>query len=295
MNEPREMTVERPREAVRTGASADGVKSILLHVQDDSSLDIRLESALAVARCFSAHVTCLHVIPTEAYVAFDYFGGVFVMSDVMKALDEQEEQLRRRLEDDLANEGVSWDYQHTAGSVAGTVASYSSLADLIVTSRDVHRTDVSGPAVSMLGDLLHFTRTPILIPASGPKLIEPTGTALIASNGSFESANAVRAALPMLKAASCVEVLRIEEQKPGSFPGTALLEYLSRHGIRAELRVADMDKQFIGSTIVDHALRIDASYIVMGGYGHSRMSEFLFGGVTRELLEDCPVAIVMAH
>ena len=64
-----------------------GVKTILLHVQNDKALDQTLETALALARACEAHLGCLHVTPIQAYVAFDSFGGVCLMSDVFKAID----------------------------------------------------------------------------------------------------------------------------------------------------------------------------------------------------------------
>jgi hypothetical protein len=62
-----------------------GVKTILLHVQNDKSLDSRVQTALALARACEAHLSCVHITPIESYVAFDSFGGVFVMNDVIKA------------------------------------------------------------------------------------------------------------------------------------------------------------------------------------------------------------------
>ena len=87
------------------------LKSILLHVQDDATLDSRLETALSLARSSGAHLSCLHVTPIQAYVAFDSFGGVFVMKDVIAKLDEQEAELRARVEQKLGVEDVSWDYE----------------------------------------------------------------------------------------------------------------------------------------------------------------------------------------
>ena len=66
------------------------MRTILLHVDDDASLEARMQCALSLARATSGHVTCVHATPVEAYVAFDSFGGVFVMEKVMEALDEQE-------------------------------------------------------------------------------------------------------------------------------------------------------------------------------------------------------------
>ena len=95
------------------GISTSGIKTILMHVQNDETLDSRLQNALSLARCFEAHLSCLHVTPIQAYVAFDSFGGVFVMQDVMDKLERQETDLRARVEQKLSAEDVSWDYERS--------------------------------------------------------------------------------------------------------------------------------------------------------------------------------------
>ncbi len=274
------------------------MKTILLHVQNDASLDPRLEAALAIARASSAHLDCLHVTPVEAFVAFDAFGGVFVMNDVMKALDEEETSLRARIEKELANEDVSWDYRQVTGNITGQVIRHAALADIIVTGRTTHRKDFGDAGIALLGDLLHRARTPLFIAGNGPDC-DPTGRALIAWDGSYEAANAVRGAIGLLKLAADVRVFQIIEQKEELFPSTTLVEYLSRHGIHAELQVEPAggkpDGDFISEMLLAQAKAFDAGYMVMGGYNHSRMGQFLFGGVTRTLLLDSPVALVMAH
>jgi nucleotide-binding universal stress UspA family protein len=123
---------------------------------------------------------------------------------------------------------------------------------------------------------------------------DPTGTAVIAWNGSYEAANAVRNAVPLLKMASDVRVVEFSEKKERQFPSTMLLEYLSRHGIHGQLE-ARATKEPLDEALVRYAEGVDAGLIVMGGYGHSRAGEFLFGGVTRSLLKDSPIALLIAH
>ena len=72
--------------ALKSGAEST-VKTILVHIQNDKSLESRLETALAIARSCGAHLSCVHITPIEAYVAFDSFGGVFVMNDVIKTIE----------------------------------------------------------------------------------------------------------------------------------------------------------------------------------------------------------------
>ena len=273
----------------------EGIKSILLHVQDDDTLSSRVETALCLARAFEAHLSCLHITPFQAYIASEQLGGVFVMDQIMKALDEQEDRLRARIEEDLANEGVSWDYEQRAGEIAPSLAGYSALADLIVTGRRPHRSDVSGPWLSVLGNLLHLARSPLLIPGDSSELRAADGTVMIAWDGGFEAAAAVRAACPLLKAASSVEVVRVEEEKKDQFPATQLMEYLSRHGIRANLEIVSPAGAQIADALLGEASNLGANMIVMGGYGRSRFREFVFGGVTRTLLVGCPLPLVVSR
>lgn len=294
------LTEQTERTTVHSQQDNGGIKSVLFHIQDDKSLVARLETALSLARSCSAHLTCLHVTPIEAYVAFDGFGGVFVMNDVIKALDEGEAQLRTKLEASLANEDVRWDYAQVTGNVGNKIVAHAALADVVVTGRDPHRSDFPGPAIGLLGDLLSKSRTPLLIDGDEDAPFDPGAPALIAWNGSYEAANAVRSAIALLKMASAVRVLTVDEGKSNDFPDTRLLEYLSRHGIAAELtQESDTarggDPRFVADRLVGQARSAGAAYIVMGGYGRSRISEYVFGGVTRTLLAACPIPLVMAR
>ena len=297
-----QLVMERPEGlGAKTNATPQStVKTILLHVQSDEAQDRRLQNALSLARAASAHLSCLHVTPIEAYVAFDSFGGVFVMNDVIKALDEEEARLRSEVEDKLRGEDVSWDYTQVTGNVAGQIISHAALADLIVVGREPHRSDFVGSNVSLLGDLLQRSRTPLFIAADDGVPIDPTGVALIAWDGSYEAANAVRSSVGLLKLASEVRVVNIEEQKSEPFPGTRLLEYLSRQGIHAELvvepaRAGLTDQQAISTALMAHVHAVGASYLLMGGYSHNRISEFVFGGVTRTMLSGSTVPLVIAR
>lgn len=283
-------------------AGASGIKTILLHILDDEFHDQRIDTAVELSRTCSAHVSCLHVTPIEAYAAFENFGAVFVIEDVMRKLDERNADLQFRVKERLKREDVSWDYEQVTGNVASILASRASLADILITSRQPARRDLVGPTVGFLGDLLQRSRTPILIPGSNGKGFDPTGLALIGWNGSMEGANAVRASLGLLKLASSVRVLQVPEGKPGEMDlsGTRLLEYLSRHGILAELSTesaptGDIGHDVIAAVIVAEARGASAACIIMGGYSHSRFGEYVFGGVTRTLLKDCPIPIVIAH
>ena len=296
-----QLELERAQVTARGAhAVAAGPKTILVHAQNDGTVDARLEAALSLARAYSAHIECLHITPIQAYVAFDGFGGVFIMNKVIDALEEQEKALRAKIEAKLGNEDVSWNYVQVTGDVANQLIGHAALADLVVTGREPHRSDYAGSAIGLLGDLISRSRTPIFIPSDGEEPFDPTGPALIAWDGSYEAADAVRSSIGMLKYASNVQVVQVAEEKAEAFPSTRLLEYLSRHDIHAELTVESSDvtptvQEYVPDILVAKALAMNAAYMVMGGYNHSRIGEYIFGGVTRLLLSASPVPIVIAR
>lgn len=269
------------------------MKTILLHVSDEATLDHRLQSALAVARCFGSHLRCLQVTPMEAYVAMNGLGGMFVMGDLLKAIEDSEATLRRTLEERLPREGVSWDFQQTTGSVAHALASYAALCDLVVTSRIPENAPHAFPG-SNVADIVQQCRTPVLVPAPDGTVFDPLAPVLIAWNRSFEAAHAIKGALPLLRQAAEVHVLTVvhtDSERP-DFPGTMLLEYLSRHDVHAELHEDAAPRHDVADRIVSGAREVGAGTVVMGAYGHSRIGEYWLGGVTRRLLRDAPVAVI---
>ena len=302
-SQQQELVMEARERQLATAAANLGIRTILLHVIDDEFHAQRIETALALARACSAHLSCVHVTPIEAYVAFDSFGGVFVMNDIIRKLDERDYELRKEVEERLGKEDVSWDYEQVTGNVASMLIRRAALADLVLTAREPPHHDFVGPSVGFLGDLLHRSRTPMFIPPFPGQNFDPTGAAVVAWDGSVEAANAVRSSLGLLKLAGEVRVLQILEQDVGdsnAFPSTKLVEYLSRQGIHADLSVedapgGDAGPDVVAGMLVAQARGAGASYIVMGGYSHTRLGEYFFGGVTRTLLKECPLPLVISH
>lgn len=289
-----QLTIERT-EMTKSRQADSTIKTILLHIQNDARLEARLQVALSLARATRAHLRCLHVTPIEAYVAMDSLGGVFVMDTLVGQIDKEEAELRSTLENRLRSEDVAWSYEHVTADTPGELVRRAALSDIVVTGRDAHIGRMQGLEIAILGDVLTSVRTPLLIPGDASPSFDPFGTAVIAWNGSYEAANAVRGAVGLLNLASAVRVVRITEANDERFPSTVLLEYLSGHGIHAELDILATDGKLVAGELVEYAKMNRASYIVMGGYGHSRAGEFFFGGVTRSLLKTCPVALVVAH
>ena len=121
---------------------------------------------------------------------------------------------------------------------------------------------------------------------------------VVAWNGSRESARALAEAMPYLHRARMVTVVVVDELPPVEMQatlGSDVIDHLRHHGIDARLRHVRRRDTGTAATLIAEAKREKADLIVMGGYGHSRLREWLLGGVTYELLHHAPVQLIVAH
>ena len=105
-------------------------------------------------------------------------------------------------------------------------------------------------------------------------------------------------ALPFLQQAVKVSVLAVNPGKIDGhceLPGADISLFLARHGVRVEAVPSDTGDVDVGPWLLSRASDLDADLIVMGGYGHSRLRELAFGGVTRNLLGEMTVPVLMSH
>ena len=120
---------------------------------------------------------------------------------------------------------------------------------------------------------------------------------LVCWNGERWAARAVADALPLMKFAKQVHVLQIELGDAGApeCPAEEIARHLLRHGVTTELHTFTREDPDIAAAILSFAADCEARLIVMGGYGHSRTREVLFGGATRGVLESMTVPVLMSH
>jgi nucleotide-binding universal stress UspA family protein len=103
--------------------------------------------------------------------------------------------------------------------------------------------------------------------------------------------------LPFLRRGTLVEVVTVasEPAKSDEMPGADIARHLARHGVKVELKRIVTAETDVANTILSHAADSSADFLVMGGYGHSRLREFVLGGVTREILTSMTVPTLMSH
>lgn len=267
------------------------MKNILLLVHDDAGQEARVQAALDLGRAVEGHVTCLDVAIIPAIVGADYVGqaGFGMLLEEERA---REETNRKALEARFAREDVPWDWIDASGEIAGCLKGASALADLIVVNRQLDEFPLPDMRTTA-GELLIQSGKPILAVPDSLRRLDLEG-AMVAWDGSAPSAAALRAAVPLLSLASRVELVEIETDSKHQ-PAEDAAAYLSRHDIHATVRRQPKGGRPIADVLLDRVTAGAFGYVVMGGFGHRRFLEALFGGVTRAMLTRCPVPLFMAH
>jgi nucleotide-binding universal stress UspA family protein len=140
---------------------------------------------------------------------------------------------------------------------------------------------------------------PVLILPFAPKRAFGFGDAMVAWNASREAARAAFEALPLLRASSSVRVVAVDPQADpkmrGAIAGADMAEALARHGVKAVAEPYYGGGAEAGRALLQHAREMDASLLVLGGYGHSRLREWILGGATRDVLASLEVPVLMSH
>lgn len=270
------------------------MKSILLHVFGDDSVFGRADAAIALAKSFGARITCLQVEPFPTLVGGDPYGGAYVFEPMIETIREQQSALRQDIEHRLGAGGVDWEWHVIDGDTVRTLVSRAALADVIVMSQgEPGRSDGRKP-LNLAAQVAVGAAPPVLaLPARAATFALPKKV-LIAWNGSAEAANALRAARPFLARAEGVEIVEIKRAVIDP-PGEQAAAYLDLHGIKARVHRIEEDGRMVIDLLTARAATLGADLLVMGAYGHPRMVELVFGGVTEGMMTRSTVPLLLAH
>jgi nucleotide-binding universal stress UspA family protein len=275
-------------------------KRILVHVDaDDPGAADRVRFAADLARDYHACLIGMAAgLPEPAVEVFAagaaIFAGGIVTGDARECGDRfasAQSEFKRWTSD----QGIETEWRTAIDFPAAALAQTASAADLIVVGSRAGSTERSANRSVDCGDLVMNAGRPVLtIPHGVAKL--GAGGAVIAWKNTREARRALADALPLLAVAATVTLLHVgeagEEQAPSLADAKA---FLDGHGIGSEAVTLNLGGSGVAKQILEFAARSQAALIVAGAYGHSRVREWAFGGVTRSLLADCPIACLLSR
>ncbi|HVJ55088.1 MAG TPA: universal stress protein [Aliidongia sp.] len=285
------------------------IKSILVPLSGGAMDAACLAAADPIAKQHRAHVTALFAAADSSAIPMAMMTdgtGLALSGNLVETLQEQVDNRRARAEAAFAQwqascalpsakrtarSGPSANLLVETGEESQLVRTHGVVADLIIlpapAAGEVER------ELALESALFDAGRPVLTLP--GPDLPTPAADApiVIAWNGSAEAAHALTGALPFLASASAVTVLHAGHADRRTLLNP-VVTYLGRHGVKAAARGIP-DHGDAGKAILAEALRLEAGLLVMGAYTHSRVREFVFGGVTRHVLDQARLRVLAAH
>jgi nucleotide-binding universal stress UspA family protein len=213
-------------------------------------------------------------------------------------LERIEADHRAHFEDIVRRHGIrpgsEWRSLPYLSSEVGVHAYY---ADLVVIAQPESAGQTAGPPGLAESLVLSSGRPIIVFPPRDT--VSPVRRILVAWNATRESIRAVADALPLLVKAEAVEVLVVDHQRRpeghGQEPGADIARHLAHHGAHVEVRRLSSGGKDVGRLLLSQASAFGADLLVMGAYGHTQLREWMFGGVTKTVLYEAGLPVLMSR
>lgn len=278
--------------------------SIMTLVDGSRSAIQRARIAAALAARFDARLTGIFPRPPLPLSAWDepvYWGlppgippavPLEIIAAHERRTDDQAEEARIAFEAAAAGAGCRSDWLVLASDTGAGVVDLTRRADLTVLPPG--RLPTIGPTGVAAADLALASGGPTLILPDGAVDPAPGRRIVVAWNGSREAARAVRDAWPFLSTAETVQVVVVEPAAVDG-PDGRLQRWFEDHGCTTEVVVVREPDGVAADVLRRQVEALEADLVVMGLFGHSRLRETILGGVSRSLLADPPVALLLSH
>ena len=270
----------------------------LIRVYDEPSR-AALDQALTLAEVTGARLT-VTIAAAKAAVPFSPMGSWFASSmltdinqqTMTKAQEVSNEAVARARA--LAIDAHVNVLLDRVEDIAARGVKVARMADLIIVDQPVGRLDTTG---ILFEEALFRSGRPVMVACPRKPVLSAVKSIMIAWDGSAHAARAVAdafALFPQIESADIVSVAG-EKDLTGTPAGADLARHLERKGAKTTLTSLDCGDGSVGAALDARAARTGADLIVMGGYGHSRVREFLFGGVTIDLTQSAVTPLFMAY
>ena len=274
------------------------ITSLLTQVQDTLVGRKRLAACLDLAARFKAQLIGVGVQAFAPYVngsgAFGFVDGAAIQA-IRDEIDREISLAQTLFEAETARTGVVGTWRSSLGDPCDMIAHAARAADMIVASR---HDKTAGPGfTAFASDLVIASGRPVLVTPQDCQTLA-LQNALICWKDSREARRALSDALPLLAQSDQVTVMEIADadgHDEARFRTDSVVGFLAGHGISAKAEVARKRQGRVSETILAEAKRCGADYLVLGGYAHARLREWVLGGVTQDIIDATPIPALLSH
>lgn len=266
---------------------------------DASALNV----AVALAAHHQAHLTIAELVNLQAPVTGPWdLAPAMAMGEVHDSLRAQAHANATRLRNRLQKEAVDSEVrvvEALSSPPPEMAVSLAQCADLSVLAGTAGSPVNDAIASAFFSELLFGSGRPLLVVPPRGQLSPPLKRAVIGWTANRHAARAVHDALPLLRDAERVDLVMIDaptaDPDKSPDPGSGIADHLARHGVAVNLVKKESNDNPLSQVLIEHAQKAKAQMIVIGGYGHSRLREWVAGGMTREMLVKSPLPVLYSH
>lgn len=272
------------------------IKTILVPISHEHGMEEVLDFSIQMANKFDAHIKALQIItPLENTMPGSFYStsafSAEIYSNFQKGHEEQASSSRKKYENTLERSGLRYDWCQERGELLELLYIHARAADITIINQESDNPD---EIMRSMNDFIIGSGLPVIaIPTEGAKDFSGKNI-LVAWDGGKESAKATHDALPFLTLADKVTVVTISEEEKMQVPEADICVHLARHGVKVEALTLS-DSGPVGKRILDTAESTGSDLIVAGAWGHQRLRELIFGGVTKKLISNQEKVVFLAH
>ena len=275
------------------------VKDIIVNLSVTKEGSVVGKYAVSVAAALEAHLTGVAFI-YDPVVPIS--GAGYIPAEVIEIQREDNETAAdaaiKSFTAATDQAGISAEPLITNASLAGAGDHFARMArrfDLAIVGQ-------AEPEISSMEQIIGETT---LFESGRPMIMVPyiqkapfkTDNVMICWDGSRTAARAVADAIPIIRKSGRVEIVIVasDRGKQDEIEGADIGQHLARHGLKVDVHRISGGNIDVGDTLLSHAADSSADFMVMGGYGHSRLREFVLGGVTRSIFESMTLPVLLSH
>ena len=270
------------------------IKNILVYMNNDPRCQARLDGAIEVAKAQEARVTGVFALSYPVMPGYiEAHVGAELIERQMAGIRAEADRARTEFEARMERAGVMSEWHLIDGDPIGAMELSLRYGDIAFVGQ-ANSDDPRGED-RMADSLVLSAGRPVVV---WPYIGDYSGFGsriMIAWNASRESVRAVHDAMVFLCRAEQVYVCAVNPTDPSHIPGADIATHLARHGVKTEARHIAAPELDAGNALLSQASDLAIDFLVMGGYGHSRLRELALGGVTRDILASMTMPVLMSH
>jgi nucleotide-binding universal stress UspA family protein len=275
------------------------IKDIVANLSVGQSRDVTTDFAVSVAATFGAHLAGVAFLYEPILSPGDISGIPPDLIDSLRAENEKAAKAAAsKFDAAVRGTALSADVRVLDATDAGAPNIFAEVArrfDLSIIAQP--NPDSPGPGDPIAEAALFQSGRPVLVVPYIQRAALKLDHLMLCWDGSRSAARAVGDAMPFIVRAKATEIVTVanEAAKSDEMPGADIAHHLARHGAKVEVNRIVSTETDVASTILSHAADSSADFLVMGGYGHSRLREFVLGGATRGILASMTLPTLLSH